>query len=80
MRVPSLAHEHTSDRVGVDRQTLVGVDDDAEKTRIGLKPIICYFVIICIGVCSEFLVFEFQLSNVLPGGRAYVCQKRRAVG
>lgn len=33
----SLAHEHSRHRVGVDRQALVGVDDDAEQTGISLE-------------------------------------------
>ena len=35
--VTSLAHVVLDDGLGVDGQTLVGVDDDAEKTGIGLK-------------------------------------------
>ena len=35
-RIPSLAHVHLGDRVGVDGETLVGVDDDAEQTGVGL--------------------------------------------
>jgi hypothetical protein len=33
----ALAHEHAGHRISVDWQTLVGVDDDAEQARIGLK-------------------------------------------
>jgi len=35
--VTSLAHVVLDDGLGVDGQTLVGVDDDAEKTGVGLK-------------------------------------------
>ena len=33
----TLAHVHSSDGVGVDGKSLVGVDDDTEETRVGLN-------------------------------------------
>ena len=33
----TLTHVHSSDRVGVDGKSLVGVDDDTEETRVGLN-------------------------------------------
>lgn len=32
----TLAHEHARHRVGVDRQPLIRIDDDAEQARVGL--------------------------------------------
>lgn len=37
--IASFAHEMLDDALGVNRQTLVGVDDDAEQAGVGLKTL-----------------------------------------
>ena len=53
-----LTHEHAGDRVGVDGQTLVRVDDDAEQTRVRLNNRFCFRIFKSDTVVSDTHVDE----------------------
>ena len=43
----TFAHVVLDDRFSVDRKSLVGVDDNTEETRVGLKFTITFYITLC---------------------------------